>query len=117
MAVKKKRKRRSTKVKASVVSLALVTPTGLTCVANLVHYAIDKVSSYSLALHPETATYEKIKNLTLSKLAVTDVGKGMMWSWINTYSAQCGAKPVSAGDGSKARTVQNVYELVVKTMK
>lgn len=84
---------------------------------DLIFYAIDKASPYALALHDADNTLEKIKDLTLKKLSITNYGAGIMWLWINAHSHLYGARQVPASISSKAETVSDVVKAVYATLK
>ena len=66
-------------------------------------------------MHPETDSYENISHFRLTQLAITEQGVGLMWTWINAYSGECGAKPVPGSVASECKTVKDVYDAVQKT--
>lgn len=84
---------------------------------DLIFYAIDKASPYTLALHADSNTLEKIKDLALRKLSITDHGAGIMWLWINAHSHLYGARQVPASISSQAETVADVVDAVYATLK
>lgn len=87
----------------------------ISSVKELIHYAVDKASPYALAQHPETDSYDEIEPYLLSSLAISEMGLGLMWTWINAYSGQYGAKPVAASAASKCKTVKDVFDAVAAT--
>jgi len=82
---------------------------------DLVFYAVDKASPYALAQFPSTNTIDKIDQMTLLRLGITDQGTAIMWLWINAH-CQPEAKPVLANIASTCKSVGDVRTAVIKSV-
>lgn len=84
--------------------------------SELIFYAIDKASPFSLSTNPADDTLDKISDLTLAELSITNPGMAIMWTTINGSSWQYNAKPVAASIAAKADTVDKVKKAVFATI-
>ena len=79
---------------------------------NLIYYAVDKASPYSLAYSISTDSLDKIADFKLSELAITPQGASIMWLWINAH-CQPDAKPIPADVAFKCKSVADVCKAVM----
>jgi hypothetical protein len=84
---------------------------------DLIFYAIDKVSPYTLALHPETDSLDKIADQTLNQLNITADGIGMMWLIINAHADEYGISKISPASLPDINTVKDVRDAVYAAKK
>lgn len=82
---------------------------------DLIYYAVDKASPYSLAYSVSTDSLDKIVDFKLAELAITPQGASIMWLWINAH-CQPDAKPVAADVAAKCKSVADVRKAVMASV-
>jgi hypothetical protein len=93
----------------SLTAVASTTP-WLTSIDDLVFYALDKASPYSLALNDQSNSMSKIGDLSLLDLMIDKTGLMILWTVINSGLNSFGRNPVAPSESSKcndAKSVQN----------
>jgi hypothetical protein len=108
-------KKSSSKLKKANLTMGIAPAPWLTSIEDLVFYALDKASPYSLALNSQTDSMSEIAELKLLDLMIDKTGLMILWTVINSGLNSFGRHPVAPAASSGCKKAKDVLEEANKT--